>query len=133
MTVPAGLNGRLDGPAAQPAVDVVALVASAGGLDALTAVLRELPEDFPVAVIVAQHLVGRDLTPEEHVAESERQMERLARTGRIEPYEKELLHADGSRSRMLDAGAGMSDQTVVEYCIDLSPRAGVQDPAGPAE
>jgi chemotaxis response regulator CheB len=37
-------------------VQVIALVASAGGLEALTSVLRDLPIDFPAAVVVAQHL-----------------------------------------------------------------------------
>ena len=46
-------------------------------------------------------------------------MEQLAHTGRIGPYTKDLIHADGSRSPMLYADAGMSDRTVVEYCIDL--------------
>jgi PAS domain S-box-containing protein len=36
--------------------DIVALVASAGGLEALSTVLRPLPADFPAAVIVVQHL-----------------------------------------------------------------------------
>jgi two-component system chemotaxis response regulator CheB len=35
---------------------VVALVASAGGLDALSQVLSALPADLPAAVIVAQHI-----------------------------------------------------------------------------
>ncbi|MEU5263826.1 chemotaxis protein CheB [Amycolatopsis sp. NPDC021455] len=35
---------------------VVALVASAGGLDALSQVLGPLPADLPAAVLVAQHL-----------------------------------------------------------------------------
>ncbi|WP_432560870.1 chemotaxis protein CheB [Kineococcus sp. SYSU DK003] len=39
-------------------VDVVALVASAGGLGALTVVLGDLPTDLPVAVVVQQHLGG---------------------------------------------------------------------------
>ena len=38
------------------AFDVVALVASAGGLAALTAVLSHLPADFPAAVVVLQHV-----------------------------------------------------------------------------
>ncbi|MET0420022.1 MAG: chemotaxis protein CheB [Actinoplanes sp.] len=38
---------------------VVALVASAGGVGAITSVLRAFPADFPAAVIVAQHLGGR--------------------------------------------------------------------------
>jgi signal transduction histidine kinase/chemotaxis response regulator CheB len=37
---------------------VVALVASAGGLGAITSVLRAFPPGFPAAVLVAQHLGG---------------------------------------------------------------------------
>jgi two-component system, chemotaxis family, protein-glutamate methylesterase/glutaminase len=39
-----------------PAFEVVALVASAGGLPALSKVLSHLPADFPAAVVVVQHL-----------------------------------------------------------------------------
>ncbi|GIH95952.1 chemotaxis protein CheB [Planobispora siamensis] len=39
-------------------VSVVVLVASAGGMGALTAVLRALPVDLPVSVLVQQHLGG---------------------------------------------------------------------------
>jgi two-component system chemotaxis response regulator CheB len=39
-----------------PAFEVVALVASAGGLPALDKVLSHLPADFPAAVVVVQHL-----------------------------------------------------------------------------
>jgi two-component system chemotaxis response regulator CheB len=35
--------------------EVVALVASLGGLDAVSAVLRDLPVNFPAAVVVLQH------------------------------------------------------------------------------
>jgi len=45
----AGVTGRTGFP-------VVALVCSAGGLDALTRVLRPLPMDFPGPVLVLQHL-----------------------------------------------------------------------------
>ncbi|WP_147263034.1 chemotaxis protein CheB [Geodermatophilus sp. TF02-6] len=38
---------------------VVAIVTSAGGLDAVTRVLRELPADLPVPVVLAQHLSGQ--------------------------------------------------------------------------
>jgi hypothetical protein len=38
---------------------VIALVTSAGGLDALSGVLRALPKDLPAAVVVAQHLGGQ--------------------------------------------------------------------------
>lgn len=36
------------------------LLASAGGLEALSTVLRDLPPDFPAAVLVQQHLGGHD-------------------------------------------------------------------------
>src|SRR4051812_45282092 len=45
-------------PAAPARFDVVTLASSAGGLQALCAVLGELPDDFPAAVVVAQHLCG---------------------------------------------------------------------------
>jgi two-component system chemotaxis response regulator CheB len=47
----------MDEPPPPPsAFDIVALVASAGGLPALTAILSGLPADFPAAVVVLQHL-----------------------------------------------------------------------------
>src|SRR3712207_5963374 len=46
-------------PSGTGSVEVVALVTSAGGLDALTRVLSALPEDFAAAVVVAQHLGGQ--------------------------------------------------------------------------
>ena len=71
--------------------------------------------------VSGRRLTWRDLTPAEYVNESERQMERLAQTGRIGPYTKQYLHADGSRSMMLFAGAAMGDGTVIEYCVDIGP------------
>ncbi|MEZ0351061.1 chemotaxis protein CheB [Mycobacterium sp. pR1184] len=43
----------------RPGVAVVVLLASAGGLDALSTVLHDLPADFGAAVIVQQHLGGQ--------------------------------------------------------------------------
>jgi len=43
-------------PFPNTAFDVVALVASAGGLKALTEVLGPLPADFPAALVVVQHM-----------------------------------------------------------------------------
>lgn len=45
--------------AASPAYGIVALAASAGGLPALSTVLAGLPADFPVPVVVVQHLDRR--------------------------------------------------------------------------
>jgi PAS domain S-box-containing protein len=49
-------------------------------------------------------------------------MRRLAEVGRIGPYEKEFLHANGSRFWLLFAGAALGDGSVVEYCLDISDR-----------
>ncbi|OBF53311.1 hypothetical protein A5787_06470 [Mycobacterium sp. 852002-50816_SCH5313054-b] len=45
-------------PPERPAVELVVLLASAGGLDALSFVLRDLPAEFPAALVVQQHLGG---------------------------------------------------------------------------
>jgi two-component system chemotaxis response regulator CheB len=42
----------------RPAIELVVLLASAGGLNALSIVLRDLPAEFPAAVVVQQHLGG---------------------------------------------------------------------------
>lgn len=42
--------------AATPALNVVALAASAGGLEAIRHVLGGLPDNFPAAIVVVQHL-----------------------------------------------------------------------------
>jgi two-component system chemotaxis response regulator CheB len=42
-----------------PSFEIIALAASAGGLRALTDVLSALPRDFPVALVVVQHLDPR--------------------------------------------------------------------------
>src|SRR5579885_670546 len=43
-------------PASRSAFDVVAMAASLGGLDALSCVLGALPANFPVPILVVQHL-----------------------------------------------------------------------------
>lgn len=44
----------------RPAVELVVLLASAGGLAALSTVLRDLPGDLPAAIVVQQHLGDHD-------------------------------------------------------------------------
>jgi two-component system, chemotaxis family, protein-glutamate methylesterase/glutaminase len=41
------------------AFDVVAVAASAGGLTAISLLLEQLPEDFPLALVIVQHLDPR--------------------------------------------------------------------------
>jgi two-component system chemotaxis response regulator CheB len=51
--------GGLSSSPARPAFEIVALAASAGGLNALTHVLSALPADFPAGLVVVQHLDRR--------------------------------------------------------------------------
>jgi PAS domain S-box-containing protein len=67
-----------------------------------------------------RELTWRRLTPPEWIAASEEQLRRLAATGRIGPYEKEYILADGSRRWMLFAGRDLGDGTIVEYCFDIT-------------
>ena len=46
-------------PLADGAFDVVALAASAGGLNAVSRILAELPSGFPAGIVVIQHLDPR--------------------------------------------------------------------------
>ena len=43
----------------QEAFDLVAIAASAGGLNALSEVLSNLPDNFPATIVVVQHLDPR--------------------------------------------------------------------------
>jgi two-component system chemotaxis response regulator CheB len=52
---------------ASPALPVVALVASAGGLDALSELLAALPASLPAAVVVLQHLESGRLSHLPHI------------------------------------------------------------------
>ena len=62
----------------------------------------------------------RRMTPQQWVEASEQQMTKLAETGRIGPYEKEYILADGTRRWMLFAGRDLGDGTIAEYCIDIT-------------
>jgi two-component system chemotaxis response regulator CheB len=52
-------QGNAEPMSAGPAFEIVAMAASAGGLTALSRVLRGLPETFPAPVVVVQHLDPR--------------------------------------------------------------------------
>lgn len=74
------------------------------------------------AEVRSRKLDWRMLTPPEWVRCSEKQWQNVADTGRIGPYEKELVCKDGSRRWMLLAGRDLGDGTVCEYCIDIADR-----------
>ena len=83
--------------------------------------------------IASGKLHWRIMTPPEYVAESEAQMERFARTGRIGPYEKEYILKDGSRRWMLFAGRALGDGTIAEYCIDVTARRSAEEALNKSE
>lgn len=53
------------------------------------------------------------------MAESEAQLEKLAKIGKIGPYEKEYICKDGSRRWMRFAGRDLGDGTIGELCVDV--------------
>jgi len=89
--------------------------------DAFLAMTGYTPEQ-----IAARQIHWRIMTPPQYIPRSEQEMRKLAKTGRIGPYEKEYFRRDGSRSWMHFAGASLGDGTVVEYCIDISDRKKVE-------
>ncbi len=74
------------------------------------------------AEVKNRQLTWRRLTPPEWVVCSEQQMEKLAATGHIGPYEKEYFLKDGSRRWLMFVGRDMGDGTILEYCIDVTDR-----------
>ncbi len=62
------------------------------------------------------------MTPPEHLEASEAELARLEETGRIGPYEKEYVLADGSRRWVLFAGRRIEPNLIAEYAIDISDR-----------
>ncbi|WP_114948441.1 PAS domain S-box protein, partial [Microvirga calopogonii] len=74
------------------------------------------------AEVGRRELTWRRLTPAEWVGISEEQLQKLAATGRIGPYEKEYILKDGSRRWMLFAGRDLGDGTTAEYCLDITAR-----------
>ena len=58
MTPRQDRSGESGSPSAA-AFDVIAIAASAGGLTALSEVLSGLPESFPAAIVIVQHLDPR--------------------------------------------------------------------------
>ncbi len=64
-------------------------------------------------------LTWRRMTPPEWVEISEQQMRKMATTGLIGPYEKELILKDGRRRWMRLTGRDIGHGTIAEYCFDI--------------
>lgn len=60
------------------------------------------------------------MTPHEYYDISIAQLEKLAATGKIGPYEKEYYRKDGSRVWMMFSGRDLGDGTLIEYAFDIS-------------
>ena len=58
---------RLGPPQTEPAFDIVAIAASAGGVIALLQIMTELPAEFPAAIVIVQHLDPRDKSRMPHI------------------------------------------------------------------
>jgi PAS domain S-box-containing protein len=94
-------------------------------LDANDAFLRVT--GYTRADVQQHNLTWRQLTPPEWVESTERQVENLATTGRIGPYEKEYFLRDGSRRWTMCFGGDLGDGTAVEYCIDITKRKQMEE------
>jgi two-component system chemotaxis response regulator CheB len=100
------------------AFDVVGLAASAGGLQALSAVLRALPADFPVALLVVQHLDPRrsSMMAEILGRHTELRVEE-ARTGRLPEAGSVYLAPPDHHLLLGSDGVLLLTQTAVEHFV----------------
>jgi PAS domain S-box-containing protein len=85
------------------------------------------------ADIESGKLSWRAITPPEYVEESERQHEKLLKTGILGPYEKEYFHSDGTRSWMRFSGQSLGDGTWVKFCFDITDRKRFEKALGESE
>src|SRR5438128_261530 len=107
MSEPSQNSDMLPRPRAAP-IAIVALAASAGGIRALKCLLSTLPADFPVAIVVVQHIAPHHPSIiaqilDNHTPLTVRQANHLDRmmpgTVYIAPPDKHLLvSADGTLS-----------------------------------
>jgi two-component system, chemotaxis family, protein-glutamate methylesterase/glutaminase len=143
-----GPDPRHDPEMASPAVSpdpdsfplrfpVVALVTSAGGLDALSAVLGPLPAEMPAAVVVVQHLapdhpsqLARILTRRTALAVRSASDNDLLTTGTVlvAPPAKHLLVTSQARVGLIDTGAlppprPSADLLLATLAVTCGPRA----------
>jgi two-component system chemotaxis response regulator CheB len=114
---------------------VVALVASAGGLDALSRVLGPLPADFPAAVLVALHLNpdrASHLTAilaartALRVEEASDGATLVPGTALVVPAARHLLVTSAARIGLLDTGAPprpSADLLLATLAVTCGPRA----------
>jgi two-component system, chemotaxis family, protein-glutamate methylesterase/glutaminase len=92
---------------------IVALIASAGGLDALTDILAQLPADLPAAILIAQHTNPQrdhhlaailDKRTELTVRDAENGQQITAGTVLVAPARRHLLVTPGLRVALIECG-----------------------------
>ena len=74
---------------------------------------------YTQADVESRTLTWRRMTPPEFVAVSEAQLDKLLKTGKIGPYEKEYICKDGSRRWIRFAGRDLGNGTIGELCVDI--------------
>jgi two-component system, chemotaxis family, protein-glutamate methylesterase/glutaminase len=93
---------------------VVALITSAGGLDALTYILAQLPADLPAAILIAQHTNPQrdhhlaailDKRTELTVRDAENGQEITAGTVLVAPARHHLLVTPDQRVALIECGS----------------------------
>ena len=70
--------------------------------------------------IDSRSITWKKLTPEAYLKESEMHLEKLNKTGKVSPYQKEYFRKDGSKSWMLFASAPLENRKIIEYAIDIN-------------
>lgn len=68
-----------------------------------------------------------NMTPPEWMTLTRREMDRVSRTGKIGPYEKQYIRKDGTRWWGLFTGTRLGDDFGVEYVLDISDKRAAEE------
>ncbi len=104
--------------------DIVAMGASAGGLKALTEILSVLPADFPVPILIVQHLDPRHKSLMAEILQRHCQM-KVKEAENDEPIEKSIVYVAPPNKHMLvsDGRIALTSSAFVHFTrpsIDLT-------------
>ena len=67
------------------------------------------------------------MTPPEWMELTREEMDRVSRTGKIGPYEKQYIRKDGTRWWGLFTGTKLGDDFGVEYVLDISDKRAAEE------
>ncbi len=104
--------------------DIVAMGASAGGLKALTEILSALPADFPVPILIVQHLDPRHKSLMAEILQRHCSM-KVKEAANDEPIEKSIVYVAPPNKHMLvsDGRIALTSSAFVHFTrpsIDLT-------------